>query len=49
MKKLRAAFGRTDNNSGSAIISVVVAMLFVVALGVALLFTAYTGYRVKVV
>ncbi len=49
MKKLALAFKSVNNNKGSAIISVMVAMLFVVALGVALLFTAYTGYRVKVV
>ncbi|MEG1908925.1 MAG: hypothetical protein RR147_04925 [Oscillospiraceae bacterium] len=33
-------------NRGSAIITVVVAMLFVVAIGTSLLFAAYTGYRV---
>ncbi|MEG0035773.1 MAG: hypothetical protein RR743_03845, partial [Oscillospiraceae bacterium] len=33
-------------NRGSAIITVVVAMLFVVAIATSLLFAAYTGYRV---
>lgn len=49
MKKLRLTYKSVDKNKGSALISVVVAMLFVVALGTALLFTAYTGYRVKIV
>ncbi len=34
-------------NAGSALVSVVVAMVFVVALGTALLYSAYVGYMVK--
>jgi len=36
------------NNKGSAIITVVVTMLFVMALGAALLFAAYTGYSITI-
>ena len=36
------------NNEGSAVITVVVSMLFVIALGAALLFAAYTGYTIKI-
>ncbi len=36
------------NNKGSAIITVVVAMLFVMALGAALLFASYTGYSIEI-
>ncbi|MEF9972269.1 MAG: hypothetical protein RR731_08150, partial [Oscillospiraceae bacterium] len=39
------SFGK--NNKGSAILSVVVAMMFVVALGSALLYAAYTGFSIK--
>jgi hypothetical protein len=37
-----------QNNKGSAILTVVIAMLFVVALGTALLFAAYMGLQVSV-
>lgn len=36
----------SQNNTGSAIITVVVSMLFVMAFGAALLFAAYTGYKI---
>jgi len=35
-----------QNNKGSAIITVVISMLFVMTLGAALLFAAYTGYSI---
>jgi len=37
-----------QKNGGSAIITVVVSMLFVMALGAALLFTTYTGYSIEI-
>lgn len=42
MKKLRG------DNRGSAIVSVVVAMVFVLALSAALLFSAYAAYQIKI-
>lgn len=41
------AFKNRIGNAGSALVSVVVAMVFVVALGTALLFSAYMGFMVK--
>lgn len=36
------------NSKGSAIITVIVSMLFVMALGLAILFAAYTGYSIEI-
>ncbi|MFB0920158.1 MAG: hypothetical protein QMB62_04655 [Oscillospiraceae bacterium] len=36
------------NNDGSAIVTVVISMVFIMALGMALLFAAYTGYSVEI-
>ncbi|MEA4895325.1 MAG: hypothetical protein VB064_08680, partial [Oscillospiraceae bacterium] len=38
----------TLNSKGSAIVTVVVSMMFIMALGAALLFTAYTAYSVQI-
>lgn len=40
-------FNFKQNNKGSAIITVVISMLFVMTLGAALLFAAYTGYSIE--
>lgn len=37
-----------QNNKGSAVLTVVVSMVFVMALGAALLFAAYTGYSIEI-
>lgn len=49
MKIKNSARELAHNNTGSAIITVVVAMLFIIALGAALLFSAYTAYRISAV
>ena len=36
------------DNKGSAIVTVIVSMVFVMALGLALLFTTYTGYSIEI-
>lgn len=48
MKKCPALRRLAQNNKGSAIITVIISMLFVVALGTALLFAAYMGLQVSV-
>lgn len=49
MRKLFANLSeKLKNNRGSGIITVLVTMLFVTALGATLLFTSYTGYLIKV-
>jgi len=48
MHKLTLSRHSGQKNSGSAIVTVVVSMLFVMALGAALLFTAYTGYSIEI-
>ncbi|NCC66652.1 MAG: hypothetical protein EOM14_00465 [Clostridia bacterium] len=48
MKKCPALRRLAQNNKGSAIITVVISMMFVVALGTALLFAAYMGIQVSV-
>lgn len=40
--------GKLKSNRGSGIVTVLVAMMFIAVLGSALLFTSYTGYRMKV-
>lgn len=45
MKRLRAAL--CGNNRGSGIITVLVTIFFISALGAALLFVSYTGYQIK--
>jgi hypothetical protein len=45
MKRLREAI--RGNNRGSGIITVLVTLLFLSALGAALLFVSYTGYQIK--
>lgn len=46
MKMIKNAPSLRQNNSGSAMITVIVTMLMVVALGAALLFGAYTSYKI---
>lgn len=48
MTKLRAFRRFAEDNRGSAVLTVVVTMLFVVALGTALLYTAYRGLQLSV-
>ncbi|NCC69852.1 MAG: hypothetical protein EOM14_16980, partial [Clostridia bacterium] len=49
MRKLFAnLYVKLKSNSGSGIITVLVTMLFITALGATLLFTSYTGYLIKV-
>ncbi len=48
MLKAKRSKHKALNNKGSAIVTVVVSMLFVMALGAALLFTAYTAYSVEI-
>lgn len=44
----RAAQKLNRDNRGSGVVAVLVAMLFISALGAALLFISYTGYQVKI-
>lgn len=46
MKK--AVCSLRGNSRGSGVVTVLIAMLFISALGAALLFTSYTGYQVKI-
>lgn len=46
MKMVKNAPSLRQNNSGSAMITVIVTMLMVIALGAALLFGAYTSYKI---
>jgi len=45
METVRSRTRRAPDNRGSAVITVVIAMVFVVTLGAAILFIAYTGYQ----
>lgn len=49
MKNPRSAQGLAQDNKGSAIIAVVVSMLFIMALGAALLFASYTAYKIALI
>lgn len=48
MKRIKPKSHIELNNKGSAIVTVIVGMMFVMALGAALLYAAYTGYMVKI-
>ncbi|NLT63532.1 MAG: hypothetical protein GXY01_03590 [Clostridiales bacterium] len=45
---MRTTRRAVHNNKGSAVITVVIAMLFVAALGTALLYAAYMGYQIAI-
>jgi Tfp pilus assembly protein PilX len=47
-KPFAEPFKKLKSNRGSGIITVLVAMMFIAILGSALLFTSYTGYRIKI-
>lgn len=47
-KRTGSFFSQLKSNRGSGIITVLVTTLFIIALGTTLMFTAYTGYLVKI-